>query len=78
MKEIFLALVLIFGAIASTSGTITAQQKIDPTLEVKRDFDAKLLEITKGKLFSNFADSSWNFRPLFQIFHIRQTNQGSV
>lgn len=57
MKERFLALVLIFGAIASTSGTITAQQKIDPTLEVKRDFDAKLLEITKGKLFSNFADS---------------------
>jgi hypothetical protein len=38
--------------------TITyAQQKIDPTLEVKRDYDAKLLEITKGKLYSTFADS---------------------
>ena len=57
MKERFLALVLMFGVLASTSGTIYAQQKIDPTLEVKRDFDAKLMEITKGKLFSNYADS---------------------
>ncbi|GAB1473260.1 hypothetical protein MASR2M69_07010 [Bacteroidota bacterium] len=57
MKVRFLALALIFGALASTTGTISAQQKIDPTLEVKRDFDAKLLEITKGKLYSNFADS---------------------
>ncbi len=38
-----------------------AQQRIDPTLEVKRDFDARLLEITKGKLFSSFADSLGRF-----------------
>lgn len=38
-----------------------AQQTIDPTLEVKRDFDAKLLEITKGKLYTNFHDSLGRF-----------------
>ncbi len=37
--------------------TLNAQQNINPTLEVKRDFDAKLLEISKSKLHSNFADS---------------------
>ncbi|OFZ10547.1 MAG: hypothetical protein A2465_01210 [Bacteroidetes bacterium RIFOXYC2_FULL_39_11] len=40
-----------------TAATLCGQQKIDPTLEVKRDYDAKLLEITKGKLYSSFADS---------------------
>lgn len=50
-KKIYLVVLLLTGA------TLFAQQRIDPTLEVKRDYDAKLLEITKGKLFSSFADS---------------------
>lgn len=41
----------------SVSTLMFAQQRIDPTLEVRRDYDARLLEITKGKLFSSFADS---------------------
>jgi len=43
-----------------------AQQKIDPTLEVRRDFDARLLEITKGKLYTEFADSLGNFNLSFK------------
>ena len=40
---------------------IFAQQKIDPTLEVRRDFDAKLLEIQKGKLSTTYSDTVGNF-----------------
>lgn len=42
-----------------------AQQTIDPTLEVDRNFDAKLLEISKGKLKSSFDDSIAQFNLLF-------------
>jgi len=40
---------------------VYAQQKIDPVLEVKRDFDAKLLEIHKGKLNTAYSDTVGNF-----------------
>lgn len=40
---------------------IFAQQKIDPILEVRRDFDAKLLEIQKGKLNTTYSDTLGNF-----------------
>jgi hypothetical protein len=43
----------------------TAQQTIDPTLEVKRDFDTRLMEITKGKLLGNFHDSLGRFNLSF-------------
>jgi hypothetical protein len=52
---IYLSASLLFGVFLTNYAD--AQQRIDPTLEVKRDFDAKLLEITKGKLYSTFADS---------------------
>ncbi len=66
MKGRFLALIILTGALSLVAGNLYAQQKIDPTLEVKRDFDAKLLEITKGKLYSNFADSLGIFNLSFR------------
>lgn len=52
---------IILAAILLISEQSKAQQTIDPTLEVKRDFDAKLLEISKGKLHTNFNDSLSRF-----------------
>lgn len=40
-----------------TFTSIVAQQTIDPTLEVRRDYDARLMEINKGKLKTLYADS---------------------
>jgi len=57
---------LIATAVTLSSAALSAQQKIDPTLEVKRDFDAKLMEITKGKLYSSFADSLGIFNLSFK------------
>ena len=57
MTAIIYRKTLYSAALLLTAATLCAQQRIDPTLEVKRDYDAKLLEITKGKLFSSFADS---------------------
>lgn len=45
--------------------TLFSQQKIDPTLEVKRDFDAKLLEIQKSRLNTVFSDTVGNFNLIF-------------
>lgn len=43
------------------SYTLHAQQKIDPTLEVRREFDGKLMEITKSKLPLSLTDSITRF-----------------
>ena len=43
------------------SYTVTGQNKIDPTLEVRRDFDMKLSEITKGRLNTAIPDSLSRF-----------------
>ncbi|MEG1511253.1 MAG: hypothetical protein RR312_03250 [Bacteroidales bacterium] len=43
------------------SSTLYAQQKINPTLEVRRNFDGKMLEINKSKLNTYVADSLSNF-----------------
>ncbi len=53
----------IIGVLALFSATqpLSAQQKIDPTLEVRRDFDAYLLEIQKGKIKPVYPDSLGNF-----------------
>jgi len=40
---------------------LNAQQKIDPTLEVMRDFDAYLLEVQKSKIKPIFPDSISKF-----------------
>lgn len=48
-----------------TGGSADAQQKIDPTLEVKREFDGKLMEIQKSRLNTSFADSIANFNLSF-------------
>jgi hypothetical protein len=37
--------------------TIVAQQTIDPTLEVRRDYDGRLMEITKSNLITTYSDS---------------------
>lgn len=55
----------IIAAMAAFSVQIFAQQRIDPTLEVQRNFDARLLEITKGNLYTNFADSLGRFNLSF-------------
>lgn len=56
---------IIIAALLLITEQSKAQQTIDPTLEVKRDFDAKLLEITKGKLHTNFDDSLGRFNLSF-------------
>ena len=53
------ALVSVF--IIALSATAYGQNRIDPTLEVRRDFDAKLAEITKGKLNTSLPDSLSRF-----------------
>lgn len=52
-----LTILLLFCAAA-----LAAQnQKIDPTVEVDRDYQGKMMEITKGKLSTDTADSLSNF-----------------
>lgn len=65
-----------------------AQQKIDPTLEVKRDFDVRLTEISKGKLLQNFHDSlgrfnlSFNYsifdKPITNLFEFAPVSAASL
>lgn len=52
---------MILAALLLVAAKSDAQQTIDPTLEVNRDFDAKLLEISKGKLYTSFNDSLGRF-----------------
>ena len=59
------AFVACTGALLMTGFPAAAQQKIDPTLEVKREFDGKLMEILKSKLNTSFADSLSNFNLSF-------------
>jgi len=55
---------------------LLAQQKIDPTLEVRRDFDAYLLEIQKSKIKATFPDTigSFNLNFDYSIFDKPITN----
>lgn len=52
-------------SLLSCSITLNAQQKIDPTLEVRREFDGKLMEITKSKLPTTLTDSITKFNLKF-------------
>ena len=46
----------------SVSAALYSQnQKIDPTVEVNRDYQGKMMEITKGKLATETADSLNSF-----------------
>jgi len=56
-----------------TGGSADAQQKIDPTLEVKREFDGKLMEIQKSRLNTSFADSIANFNLSFDYTIFNKT-----
>lgn len=55
---------------------ITAQQRIDPTVEVRRDFEAKLMEIHKPKLIPTYSDSLNRFNLQFDyiIFNTPYTD----
>ena len=46
---------------AITPFALSAQQKIDPTLEVTREFDGKMMNIHKSPLETNVADSLRDF-----------------
>ena len=67
MKKIISYIYISLFAITS----LCAQQKIDPTLEVNRDFDGKLLEIHKTTLNTTFADSlsRFNLDSIYSIFN---------
>lgn len=67
-RKFFMVFAAICGAFCSS--TIQAQQKIDPTVEVKKDFEGKMLEIYKGKLDTFIDDSltSFNIKFDYSIF----------
>ncbi|MEZ7954394.1 MAG: hypothetical protein QMB82_04425 [Bacteroidales bacterium] len=62
---IFAASIILFSGLAINSQPLYGQQKIDPTLEIRRDFDGKLMEITKSKLPFQIADSISRFNLIF-------------
>ncbi len=47
--------------ILATAGASFAQQKIDPTVEVEKEFDGKMTNIVKGALNSSISDSLTSF-----------------
>ena len=53
MKHIYITVVTILLTVANLS----AQQRIDPTVEVKRDFESTLIEINKGLLETSINDT---------------------
>ncbi len=53
MKHIYITVI----AILFTVANISAQQRIDPTVEVKRDFESTLIEINKGELETTVNDT---------------------
>lgn len=60
MKNNILLFCITIGCLFYGSSSF-AQQKIDPTIEVKRDFDGKMLEINKSKLDTRVNDTLNNF-----------------
>jgi len=55
------AIISVIISLPGMSYKAVAQQKIDPTLEVRREFDGRLTEIQKSRLNTNFADTIANF-----------------
>ncbi|MBO7268533.1 MAG: TonB-dependent receptor [Bacteroidales bacterium] len=62
MKRLILILLtfIAFDAISQNN-----KQVIDPTVEVNRDFEGKMMEITKGKIGTSIADSLYKFKTDF-------------
>ena len=54
-----------FGAYSQNKKVNPQSQTIDPTVEVNRDFEGKIMEVHKGKLKSVLADSLYNFNVKF-------------
>lgn len=54
-------IVIIFALITIDAVSQNKKQTIDPTVEVNRDFEGKMMEITKGKLGTAIADSLYRF-----------------
>lgn len=70
MKKICIILIAALGGTLFTLPA-RAQRKIDPTVEVKKDFEGKLLEIHKTKLETSIPDSlnSFNLNFNYTIFN---------
>ena len=62
--------VLLAAIMLSSAGKVQAQQKIDPTVEVEKEFDGKMTNIVKGALNSSIPDSltSFNLNFNYSIF----------
>ena len=60
-RKIYTGILIMLG-IALRPGGLFAQQKIDPTLEVTREFDGAMLNIHKSALNTDIADSLKDFR----------------
>lgn len=64
MKKLIIILLCLisFSANSQNKKGNTQSHKIDPTVEVNRDFEGKMMEITKGKLNTGVNDSLYNFK----------------
>lgn len=60
MKKLIIILLCLISFSANSQN-----QKIDPTVEVNRDFEGKIMEVHKSKLKSALADSLYNFNVRF-------------
>ena len=58
-------IVILFAFITFNALAQNNKQVIDPTVEVNRDFEGKMMEITKGKLGTTIADSLYRFKTNF-------------
>ena len=70
MRNIIKSIILLSVTLVISANSF-GQNKIDPTLEVKRDFDVKLQDVTKSKLNTYIADSlkSFNLNIQYSIFN---------
>src|SRR5574344_2911395 len=64
MKHIYVLSLFVF-SILYTTGNIFGQDSINPTVEVRREFDGKLLEISKSPLDTKYSDTLMKFNLQF-------------
>lgn len=64
------SIIFLFIMLVSFAQTAEAQQKIDPTVEVEKEFDGKMTNIVKGPLNTSVPDSllSFNLNFSYSIF----------
>lgn len=58
-------IVILFTFITFNALAQNSKQVIDPTVEVNREFEGKMMEVTKGKLGTTIADSLYRFKTNF-------------